>query len=101
MVYYNLCCSTISRRWCHSPVFSVSPLTWFIRTSAAVLLVAEGVMRPVFIRAAEVLINHVSAEKLYTGLMTPSATNSTAAEVLINHVCHASSIQCFSTDMVY
>jgi hypothetical protein len=30
------------------PVFSVSALTWFIRTSAAVLLVAEGVIRPVF-----------------------------------------------------
>jgi methylglyoxal synthase len=40
--------TTISRRWCHSPVFSVSPLTWFIRISAAVLLVAEGVIRPVF-----------------------------------------------------
>ena len=36
--------------------------------------------------AAEVLINHVSAETLNTGRMTPSATNSTAAEVLINHV---------------
>jgi hypothetical protein len=30
------------------PVFSVSLLAWFIRTSAAVLLVAEGVIRPVF-----------------------------------------------------
>jgi hypothetical protein len=30
------------------PVFRVSALTWFIRTSAAVLLVAEGVIRPVF-----------------------------------------------------
>jgi hypothetical protein len=30
------------------PVFSVSVLAWFIRTSAAVLLVAEGVIRPVF-----------------------------------------------------
>jgi methylglyoxal synthase len=37
-------------------------------------------------RAAEVLINHVSAETLNTGRMTPSATNTTAAEVLINHV---------------
>jgi methylglyoxal synthase len=35
--------------------------------------------------AAEVLINHVSAETLNTGRMTPSATNSRAAEVLINH----------------
>jgi hypothetical protein len=76
--------------------------------------------------AAEVLINHVSAETLNTGRMTPSATNSTAAEVLINHVsaetlntgrmtpstpncraaevlrgCHSPSIQCFSTDMAY
>jgi hypothetical protein len=30
------------------PVFSVSALTWFIRTSAAVLLIAEAVIRPVF-----------------------------------------------------
>jgi hypothetical protein len=30
------------------PVFSVSVLAWFIRTTAAVLLVAEGVIRPVF-----------------------------------------------------
>jgi hypothetical protein len=30
------------------PVFSVSVLAWFIRTSAAVLLVADGVIRPVF-----------------------------------------------------
>jgi hypothetical protein len=30
------------------PVFSVSALTLFIRTSAPVLLVAEGVIRPVF-----------------------------------------------------
>jgi hypothetical protein len=30
------------------PVFSVSALTWFIRTSDAVLFVAEGVIRPVF-----------------------------------------------------
>jgi hypothetical protein len=36
--------------------------------------------------AAEVLINHVSAETLNTGRMTPSATNGTATEVLINHV---------------
>jgi hypothetical protein len=67
---------------------------------AIVLLVAEGVIRPVFSvsaltgrmtppatnsRAAEVLITHPSAETLNTGRMTPSATNSTAAEVLINH----------------
>jgi Cu/Ag efflux protein CusF len=36
--------------------------------------------------AAEVLVNHVSAETLNTGRMTLSATNSTAAEVLINHI---------------
>jgi hypothetical protein len=29
-------------------VFSVSALVWFIRTSAAVLLVAEDVIRPLF-----------------------------------------------------
>jgi hypothetical protein len=61
--------------------------------------------------AAEVLINHASAETLNTGRMTPSATNSTAAEVLINHVSAetlntgrmtpSASIQCFSTGMVY
>ena len=42
-------------------------------------------MTPSASRAAEVLINHVSAETLNTGRMTPSATNSRAAEVLINH----------------
>jgi methylglyoxal synthase len=56
-------------------------------------------------RAAEVIINHVSAKTLNTGRMTPSATNSKAAEVLINHVSaetlNTSSIQCVSTDMVY
>jgi hypothetical protein len=90
------------------PVFSVSALTWFIRTSAAVLLIAEGVisasiqcigrMTPSATnsRAAEVLINHASTETLNTGRMTPSATNSTAAEG-----CYSFSIQCFSTDMVY
>jgi hypothetical protein len=41
------------------PVFSVSALTWFIRTSAAVLLIAEGVIRLVF--------SHVSGETLNTG----------------------------------
>jgi hypothetical protein len=62
-------------------------------------------------RAAEVLINHVSAETLNTGRMTPSATNSTAAltwfirtsaaVLLIAEGIISASIQCLSTGMVY
>jgi hypothetical protein len=60
------------------PVFSVSALTWSLNTGRMTPSATNG-------RAAEVLINHVSAETLNTGRMTPSATNSRAAEVIINH----------------